>query len=73
MLKNSYFISKIKQNTHFLTLNSINEELKKVSFSKLILSKKPLQNYFFNFLTHLQENREVVNCVYKDMLGLILM
>lgn len=68
----SYKKSK-KNTTTSIVLNSFFESTTLQPFSKIILQSKELQSYFFSVFYAQKEQREVANCVLKDMLHLVCM
>ena len=76
MLRLNFFFSykktiKISNTRNVLT--SFTETTKKHNFTFFILKYKFLQYFFFNIYFNIKENREVANCVLKDMIHLVLM
>ena len=62
---------KISNNRNIL--NSFAERNKKQNFLFFVLKFKFLQYFFFSVFFSIKENREVANCVLKDMIHLVLM
>lgn len=62
---------KISNNRNIL--NSFAESNKKQNFLFFVLKFKFLQYFFFSVFFSIKENREVANCVLKDMIHLVLM
>lgn len=63
----------VKNSTTSIVLNSYTESTRSVSFYNLILRYKELQSFFFCTFFLQKEQREVANCVLKDMIHLVCM
>lgn len=61
-----------KNSTHFTILKSILEVIKGINLETIILKKK-INNFLYKGYFFIKPQREVCNCVYKDMLHLVLM
>lgn len=73
MTKYSYVVLKRKNSTQSKILNSVTETSVLMSFNDICLQRKKINNNLFNIFFSIKKDREVGNCVYKDLLGLITM
>lgn len=63
----------LKNSSYRRHLSSIEESQRLKIFHKLVIKNQLLQFFFFDKFFELKETREVVNCLFKDMMHLVMM
>ena len=76
MLRLAFFFSykkSLKNSTNRLILSSFFENQQLYTFQEVVVENKLLQFYYFSNYFLQKEQREVANCILKDMLHLVCM
>lgn len=67
------FKKSLKQSNDRFVLSTISETNNLLNFTKLVMIYPVLEDYYFSSFFTIKESREVINCLFKDMIHLVCM